>query len=65
MDSGEESPSEVSEVAVGQKAPKAEPTDSGAFNLSDVCVALSGGDLDKRRMRRPKDGFLGLLNQSM
>lgn len=51
--------------AVAQKAPKVEPTvDTGAFNLSDICVTLSKGDLDKRRMRRLRDGFLGLLNQS-
>ena len=58
-DSGEMEPTEETQAA------KAEQKDSGAFNLSDVCIALSKGDLDQRRMKRLRDGFLGLLNQNL
>ena len=63
--SGQKEPTERSQSAVGQKTAEAKQKDSGAFNLFDVCIALSKGDLDQRRMKRLKDGFLGLLNQSL
>lgn len=63
--SNEKEPTEGSQAAVGQKVAKAEQKDSGAFNLFDICIALSKGDLDQRRMKRLRDGFLGLLNQSV
>ena len=61
---GEKEATEASQAAVGQKAAKAKQKDSGAFDLFDIGIALSKGDLDQRRMKRLRDGFLCLLNQS-
>ena len=41
------------------------PVDTGVFDLQDICIALTKGDLDERRMQRLKDGFFGLLNQTL
>ena len=41
------------------------PVDTGVFDLQDICIALTKGDLDQRRMQRLRDGFFGLLNQTM
>ena len=41
------------------------PVDRGVFDLADICIALTKGDLDERRMQRLKDGFFGLLNQTL
>lgn len=42
-----------------------EPHDHGNFKMWDVCIALSKGNLDERRMKRLRDGFLALLNQTI
>ena len=55
---------EISQLA----APKSDgpgPVDTGVFDLQDICIALTNGDLDERRMQRLKDGFFGLLNQTL
>ena len=41
------------------------PMDTGVFDLKDICIALTKGDLDERRMQRLRDGFFGLLNQTL
>ena len=41
------------------------PVDRGVFDLQDICIALTKGDLDERRMQRLKEGFFGLLNQTL
>ena len=64
-DPNEEEPTEVPQSAVSQNRPKAVQKDFGALNLFDICIALSKGDIDQRRMKRLRDGFLGLLNQSV
>lgn len=58
-------PIEVPQAAVAPTAKKPEHVDTGAFNLFDICVALAKDDLDERRMQRLRDGFFGLLNQTM
>ena len=39
--------------------------DTRNFNPYDVCVALGKGKLDERRMRRLKEGFMALLDDSV
>ena len=39
--------------------------DTGNFNPYDVCVALGKGKLDERRMRRLREGFMALLDDSV
>jgi len=42
-----------------------EPHDHGNFKMWDVCIDVSKGDLDERRMKRLREGFLALLNQTI
>ena len=42
-----------------------EPHDYGTFTMWDVCIALSKGSLDEPRMKRLKEGFFALLNQTL
>ncbi|KAL9071454.1 MAG: hypothetical protein Q9161_004171 [Pseudevernia consocians] len=63
--SGEEESSDVSQVTVDSKAKMPTQEDTGAFDLLGVCIALAKDDLDERRMKRLRDGFFGLLNQTM
>ena len=39
--------------------------DTGAFEILDVCIALARDSLDEGRMHRLREGFFGLLNQTM
>ena len=39
--------------------------DLGDLDLVGVCVALARDNLDERRMQRLRDGFFGLLNQTL
>ena len=64
-DSNEEGPSEVSQATTDPTADDTEQEDTGGFYLLDVCIALANDDLDERRMKRLRDGFFGLLNQTM
>ncbi len=57
--------SEVSQATIDPTADDTEQEDTGAFYLLDVCIALANDDLDERRTKRLRDGFLGLLNQTM
>ena len=63
--SNEESSIEVSQLAVASESDAPEPVDTGIFDLKDICIALTKGDLDEQRMQRLKDGFFGLLNQTL
>ena len=53
----------VAETTSNEEGPG--PVDTGVFDLQDICIALTKGDLDERRMQRLKDGFFGLLNQTL
>lgn len=64
-DPSKEESFKVREAGLGRKAGKPVEEDTGAFDLYDVCIALTKDNLDGRRMRRLREGFLGLLNQSM
>ena len=39
--------------------------DLGDFDLVSICVALARENLDERRMQRLREGFFGLLNQTL
>lgn len=56
---------EVPQAAIGQKVNKPKQVDTGVFDILDVCIALAKDDLDERRMQRLRDGFFGLLNQTL
>lgn len=47
--------------AIGEKD---DPRDKGNFTIYEVCLALYYGSLDDRRMKRLKEGFLQLFNQT-
>lgn len=63
FDEGESS--EVSQAAGSPKPDNSEQVDTGAFDLLDVCIALAKDGLDEPRMQRLRDGFFGLLNQTL
>lgn len=63
--SNEEDAAEVSQAAVGPSADEPEQVDTGNFDLLGICIALANDDLDERRMQRLRDGFFGLLNQTL
>ena len=63
--SNEEDAAEVSQAAVGPSADEPEQVDTGDFDLLGICIALANDDLDERRMQRLRDGFFGLLNQTL
>lgn len=42
-----------------------EPMEKGHFTVWGVCIALSKGTLDERRMKRLREGFFALLNQTL
>jgi len=44
---------------------KEEEADMGGFYMWDVCIALSQGTLDDRRLKRLREGFFALLDQSI
>ena len=56
---------EVPQAAVHAKAEPFVQVDTGVFCLLDVCIALAKDDLDERRMQRLREGFCGLLNQTV
>ena len=39
--------------------------DLGDFDLVSICIALARGNLDEPRMQRLREGFFGLLNQTL
>ena len=39
--------------------------DLGDFDLASICIALARDNIDERRMQRLRDGFFGLLNQTL
>ena len=39
--------------------------DLGDFDLVSICIALARDNIDERRMQRLREGFLGLLNQTL
>ena len=47
--------------AIGEKD---DPRDKGSFTIYEVCLALYYCNLDDRRMKRLKEGFLQLFNQT-
>ncbi|KAF6219033.1 hypothetical protein HO133_005577 [Letharia lupina] len=61
----EEESSEVSQAAGSPKPDNSEQVDTGSFDLLDVCIALAKDGLDEPRMQRLRDGFFGLLNQTL
>ena len=63
--SNSEGPIDVSQLGVAPKSDGPGPVDTGVFDLPDICIALTKGDLDERRMQRLRDGFFGLLNQTL
>lgn len=63
--SNEEGSIDVSQLSVAPKSGGPSPVDKGVFDLPDICIALTKGDLDERRMQRLRDGFFGLLNQTL
>ncbi len=59
---------EATEVPQTADHPTTKPfvqEDTGVFCLLDVCIALAKDDLDERRMQRLREGFCGLLNQTV
>lgn len=63
--SDEEAPDEAPQVALDPNVKETKQEDTGAFDLMDVCIALERDELDQRRMQRLREGFFGLLNQTM
>ena len=62
-----DSPQQQSEWAVPPLEEDVESTadkDHGNFTFKDICIALSKGGLDGQRMKRLKNGFLAVLNQT-
>ena len=56
---------EASQAATDLKEGIPMQEDFGVFDLLDVCIALARDNLDERRMQRLREGFLGLLNQTL
>lgn len=61
----EEAPDEAPRAALCPKPDMPVQEDIGAFDLLYVCIALARDNLDERRMQRLRDGFFGLLNQTL
>ena len=57
--------SEPSAEKAHKKHIELEESDEGYFTMWDICHGLAKGEIDDRRMKRLKDGFLALLNQSL
>ena len=64
-DDNEDELIEKPQAAADPKAEGPRQEDSGDFYLMDVCIALAKDNLDERRMQRLRNGFFGLLNQTM
>ena len=56
---------ETSRATVESEAEDLIQEDTGAFEILDVCIALARDSLDEGRMHRLREGFFGLLNQTM
>ena len=55
----------ISEATVGLDVEEIVQEDLGDFDLVSICISLARDNLDERRMQRLRDGFFGLLNQTL
>ena len=63
MPDGEDT--KISEATVGLDVEEIVQEDLGNFDLVSICISLARDNLDERRMQRLRDGFFGLLNQTL
>ena len=64
-DENQEALIEAAQAPLDPSADEPEPEDTGAFDMSSVCIALANNGLDEQRMQRLPEGFFGLLNQTL
>ena len=55
----------VDRPALDDKDRGGEGEDYGNFDMFDICIALAKGNLDEQRMKRLREGFFALLNQTL
>ena len=64
MSDGEDT-KKMSKATVDSDVEEIVQEDLRDFDLVSVCIALARDNLDERRMQRLRDGFFGLLNQTL